>query len=149
DQFKRSALVRTQGDVFRLGIFSDVQMDFAPAESTDVDINVKVTEKQVGTASAGAGYTSEAGLTRFLEPGPTNVLGTAQAPQHHLERGGKTSNYLLSFTEPWFHDTPTLLGFSAYNSSIDRDFYQEKRVGASGQIGRPLKRPDYSHVSFG
>jgi len=149
DQFRRSSLIRTQGDVFRLGIFSDVQMDFAPAESSDVDINVKVAEKQVGTASAGAGYTSEAGLTGFLELGHTNVLGNDQALQLHLERGGKTSNYLLSFTEPWFHDTPTLLGFSGFNSMIDRDFYQEKRVGASGQIGRPLKRPDFSHLTFG
>ena len=149
ERFRRSALVRTQGDVFRLGIFSDVQMDFAPAESTDVDINVKVTEKQVGTASAGAGYTSESGLTGFLELGHNNVLGNAQALSLHLERGGRTSNYFLSFTEPWFHDTPTLLGFSAFNSSIDRDFYKEKKVGASGQIGRPLPHPDYSHLSLG
>jgi outer membrane protein insertion porin family len=148
DRFRRSALVRTQGDVFRLGIFNDVQMDFTPAESTDVDINVKVTEKQVGTASAGAGYTSEAGLTGFLELGHNNVLGNQQSLSLHLERGGHTSNYFLSFTEPWFHDTPTLLGFSAFNSSIVRDFYREKRVGASGQIGRPLRVPDFSHVAF-
>jgi outer membrane protein insertion porin family len=148
DQFKRSSLVRTQEDVFRLGIFEDVQMDFTPAESTDVDINVKVKEKQVGTASAGAGYTSEAGLTGFLELGHNNVLGNAQSLQLHLERGSKRSDYFLSFTEPWFHDTPTLLGFSAFNSAIDRDFYQEKRVGASGQIGRPLRKPDYSRIQF-
>src|SRR5262245_58416523 len=36
DRFQRSTLVRTQGDVFRLGLFEDVQIDFAPAESTDV-----------------------------------------------------------------------------------------------------------------
>ena len=149
DQFRRSTLTRSQGDIFRLGIFEDVSMDFAAAESTDIDINVKVKEKQVGTASAGAGYTSEAGLTGFLELGHNNVMGNGQALQLHLERGGKRSDYFLSFTEPWFHDTPTLLGFTAFNSSIDRDFFREKRVGASGQIGRPLRKPDYSHVSFG
>ena len=149
DQFKRSALIRTQGDVMRLGIFNDVQMDFSPAESTDVDINVKVSEKQVGTASAGAGYTSEAGLTGFIELGHTNVLGNAQSLQLHLERGGRTSDYLLSFTEPWFHDTPTLLGFTAFNSALTRDFYREHHIGASGTIGRPLRTPDFSHVTFG
>ncbi|MBI1799649.1 MAG: outer membrane protein assembly factor BamA [Candidatus Eisenbacteria bacterium] len=148
DQFRRSALVRTQGDVFRLGIFEDVQMDFSPAESTDVDINVKVKEKQVGTASAGAGYTSQSGLTGFLELGHSNVLGNAQALQLHLERGARTSDYFVNFTEPWFHDTPTLLGFSVFKSALVRDFYHEKHLGGSAQIGRPLRHPDFSHVTF-
>jgi outer membrane protein insertion porin family len=147
DRFRRSALERSRGDLMRLGIFSDVGMDFSAAESSDVDVNVKVVEKQVGTASAGAGYTSEAGLTGFIELGHNNVLGNGQALQLHLERGSTTSNYNLSFTEPWFHDTPTLLGFSLYSSSIDRDYFREARTGASVQIGRPLRWPDYSHLS--
>ncbi len=147
DRFKRSALVRTQGDIFRLGIFEDVQVDFAPADSTDVDINLKVKEKQVGTASAGAGYTSESGLTGFLELGHNNVLGNGQSLQLHLERGGKREDYFLSFTEPWFRDTPTLLGYSVFNTVRERDVYSEKRVGGSARIGRPLPWPDYSRGS--
>jgi outer membrane protein insertion porin family len=148
DRFKRSALVRTQGDIFRLGLFEDVQIDFSPADSTDVDINLRVKEKQVGTASAGAGYTSESGVTGFLELGHNNVLGNGQSLQLHLERGGHLSNYSISFTEPWFRDTPTLLGFSAYNTNRERDLYTEKRAGGSGRIGRPLPWPDYSRISL-
>src|SRR5204863_247491 len=116
DRFRRSALVRTQGDIYRLGLFEDVQVDFTPADSTDVDVNLKVKEKQVGTASAGAGYTSENGLTGFLELGHNNVLGNGQSLNIHLERGGKRSDYDLSFTEPWFRGTPTLLGFTVFNT---------------------------------
>jgi outer membrane protein insertion porin family len=148
DRFRRSALVRTQGDIFRLGLFEDVQVDFTPTDSTDVDINLKVKEKQVGTASAGAGYTSQSGLTGFLELGHNNVLGNGQSLNLHLERGGKRSDYLLSFTEPWFRDTPTLLGTSIFRTSRDLDLYTEKRVGGSGRIGRPLPWPDYSHGSL-
>lgn len=152
DRFKRSTLVRTQGDIMRLGLFEDCQIDFAPAESTDVDINLKVKEKQVGTASAGAGYTSASGLTGFLELGHNNVLGNGQSLQLHLERGGKRSDYYLSFTEPWFRDTPTLLGFSVYNTSTETNISSgletgsdaEVRRGASVRIGRPLPWPDYS-----
>lgn len=146
--FRRSALVRTQGDIFRLGLFEDVQIDFTPADSTDVDINLRVKEKQVGTASAGAGYTSESGLTGFLELGHNNVLGNAQSLQLHLERGGKRSNYFLSFTEPWFRDTPTLLGFSVFNNERQLDLYTEKRVGGSARVGRPLPWVDYTHGSL-
>jgi outer membrane protein insertion porin family len=154
DRFKRSALVRTQGDIFRLGLFEDVQIDFAPAESSDVDINLKVKEKQVGTASAGAGYTSESGITGFLELGHNNVLGNGQSLSLHLERGGRRSDYYLSFTEPWFRDTPTLLGFSAFNTERERatgedvSDYTEKRIGGSVRVGRPLPWPDYSRGSL-
>ncbi|HTK30569.1 MAG TPA: outer membrane protein assembly factor BamA [Candidatus Saccharimonadaceae bacterium] len=148
DRFRRSALMRTQQDVFRLGIFEDVNMDFTPADSSDVDINIKLKEKQVGTASAGAGYTNEGGLTGFLELGHNNVLGNAQSVQLHLERGGKREDYLLSFTEPWFRDTPTLLGFSGFNSTRDLDLYTEKRVGGSARIGRPFAWPDHSRGSL-
>ena len=148
DLFHRSAMVRSQGDVMRLGIFNEVTPDFTPAESTDVDLVFKITEKQVGTASAGAGFTNEAGLTGFLEIGHNNVLGNNQQLALHLERGGKRSNYTLSFTEPWFHDSPTLLGFSAYNTFSVLDQYDQWRRGISGRIGRPLPWPDYSRGSI-
>jgi outer membrane protein insertion porin family len=148
DRFRRSTLVRTQGDIFRLGLFEDVQIDFSPADSTDVDIRLKLKEKQVGTASAGAGYTSESGLTGFLELGHNNVLGNGQSLALHLERGGRREDYSVSFTEPWFRDTPTLLGFSLFNSSRDRDLFEERRRGGAGRIGRPLPWPDYSRGSI-
>ena len=144
DRFRRSALMRTRDDLMRLGIFEDVQPDLGAGDSTDVDIILKVKEKQVGTASAGAGYTGESGLTGFLELAHNNVLGNAQSLSLHLERGAKLSNYFLSFTEPWFHDTPTLLGYSLYDNSIQRDFYTEYRKGISAKIGRPLPWPDFS-----
>ena len=148
DLFRRSSLVRSQGDVMRLGIFNEVIPDFTAAESTDVDLVFKITEKQVGTASAGAGYTNETGLTGFLEIGHNNVLGNGQQLSLHLERGGKrVQDYQISFTEPWFHDSPTLLGFSAYNTFRALQDFGQKRRGLSGRIGRPLPWPDYSRGS--
>ncbi len=148
DLFKRSTIVRSRDDLMRLGIFEDVQPDVSPAESTDVDVVLRVKEKQVGTASAGAGYTGDTGVTGFLELAHNNVLGNAQSLSLHLERGGKREDYFLSFTEPWFRDTPTLLGFSVFNTRTERDLYEEKRVGGSVRLGRPLPWPDYSRGSI-
>ncbi|NOT33960.1 MAG: outer membrane protein assembly factor BamA [Candidatus Eisenbacteria bacterium] len=144
DRFKRSALVRSQGDLMRLGFFENVDIDFQPADSTDVDLTLRVKEKSVGTASAGASYTGETGFTFFVELGHNNVLGNGQALQLHLERGAEREDYYLSFTEPWFRGSPTLLGISVFNSQRARDIYDEKRVGASVRLGRPLPWPDYS-----
>ena len=148
DRFRRSALIRSQGDIMRLGLFEEAIPDFSPAESTDVDLVFRVKEKQVGTASAGAGFTNESGLTGFLEIGHSNVLGNGQNLALHLERGGKREDYSLSFTEPWFHDSPTLLGFSAYNSFRQLTEFDQRRRGGSVRIGRPLPWPDYSRGSL-
>lgn len=149
DRFKRSALVRTQDELSRLGLFDEVVPDFAPAESTDVDITIRVKEKQVGTASAGAGYTGTYGFTGFVELGHSNVLGNGQTLALHLERGSLRNNYSLSFTEPWFRDTPTLLGISAFDMATEYDLYKEGRRGGSARIGRPLPWPDFSRGTIG
>lgn len=149
DRFRRSALVRTQGDLMRLGFFESVDLDFTPAESTDVDITLRVKEKAVGTASAGAAYTGTTGLTGFIDIGHNNVLGNGQQIALHLERGSRRSDYSLSFTEPWFRDTPTLLGYSIFNTQQTLDLYEQRRVGGSVRIGRPIRWPDFSRVSFG
>ncbi|HEV2104473.1 MAG TPA: outer membrane protein assembly factor BamA [Candidatus Eisenbacteria bacterium] len=148
DLFRRSALVRSQEDLNRLGIFEEVTPDFTPAESSDVDLVFRVKEKQVGTASAGAGYTNETGLTGFIEIGHSNVLGNGQSLALHLERGSQKEDYELSFTEPWFHDTPTLLGYSAYSTFSQLLEFDQRRRGVSGRIGRPLPWPDYSRGSL-
>ncbi|MFN8588099.1 MAG: outer membrane protein assembly factor BamA [Candidatus Eisenbacteria bacterium] len=152
DRFRRSALIRSQGDLMRLQLFEEVMPDISPAESTDVDVVFRVKEKQVGTASAGAGYTGEAGLTGFLELGHTNVLGNGQSLALHLERGGRSDrrreDYSLSFTEPWFKDSPTLLGYSLYSTTRELLEYDQRRRGASARIGRPLPWPDYSRGSL-
>lgn len=152
DRFRRSALIRSQGDLMRLQLFEEVMPDISPAESTDVDVIFRVKEKQVGTASAGAGYTGDAGLTGFLELGHTNVLGNGQSLSLHLERGGRSDrrreDYSLSFTEPWFKDSPTLLGYSIYSTTRELLEYDQRRRGASARIGRPLPWPDYSRGSM-
>ena len=149
DRFQRSALVRSQADLMRLGFFEEVVPDFEPADSTDVDIVFRVKEKSVGTASAGAGYTGESGLTGFIELGHNNVLGKGQSLQLHLERGAKRSDYSINFTEPWFRDTPTLLGVSAFSFQRELDLYRENRRGGSVRVGRPLPKIAYSRGSIG
>jgi outer membrane protein insertion porin family len=154
DLFRRSALIRTQQDVFRLGFFNDVQVDFKPADSTDVDLYLKVVEKETGTASAGAGYSSEGGLTGFIQLGHNNLFGSGSSISIALERGARRSTYNVSYTDPWFRDSRTTLGFSLFNQSQETSVtgsgtsltYNDKRLGGSLRVGRPLRAIDrYLH----
>lgn len=145
DVFRRSALMRTQRDIFGLGFFQDVNVDYEPSgDSADINLTLKVQEKQTGTASAGAGFSSQSGLTGFLELGHNNLFGNGQSINIRLERGGKRNDFQLSFTEPWFHDTPLTIGFDIFNTRRNLDFYDRKDVGGGIRLGRPLRWPDYT-----
>ena len=145
DVFRRSTLIRTQRDIFALGFFQDVQVDYAPTgDSADINLTLRVQEKQTGTASAGAGFASSTGLTGFLELGHNNLFGNGQSINLHLERGGKRSSFELSFTDPWFRDTPLTVGFSLFNMEREYDVYDRRDVGGGVRFGRPIPWPDYA-----
>ena len=145
DTFRRSTLMRTQRDIFGLGFFQDVNVDYEPTgDSSDINLTLKVQEKQTGTASAGAGYSSQSGLTGFVELGHNNLFGNGQSVNIRLERGAKRNDLELSYTEPWFRDTPVSIGGDIFNTSRDLDFYTRKDVGGSIRVGRPLRWPDYT-----
>jgi len=146
-RFDRALLIRSQRELFQLGFFQDVQVDFRPIpNSFDVDLVLNVEEKAVGTASAGAGFSSQGGLTGFLELGHPNVFGNGQAVNLRLEKGAKTSNFDLSFTEPWFLGTPTTLGIDIFRSNYIRDIYQVLRTGGAVRYGRPFPGLSYTRM---
>lgn len=145
DVFRRSSLIRTQRDIFGLGFFQDVNVDYEPTgDSADIKLTLKVQEKQTGTASAGAGFASSTGLTGFIELGHNNLFGNGQSVNLHLERGGKRSSYEIAFTDPWFRDSPLTLGFSLFNTERELDVYNRKDVGGGIRLGRPMPWPDYT-----
>ncbi len=149
DVFSRSSFLRSQREIMALGFFEDVQIAFEPTGGEgDLDVTFDVKEKQVGTAVAGAGFSSDVGLTGFVELGHNNLFGKGQSVTLRLERGSRRNNVEVSFTEPWFRDTPTLLGVDLFSMSRERDIFDEKRTGGAIRVGRRLKWPDYTRVSL-
>ncbi len=144
--FTRSSLLRSQREVYALGFFEDVIIDYQVEEPPDIDLIFQVKEKQTGTATGGVGFTSDTGLTGFVELGHNNLFGNGQSVTLHLERGKRRSNYQLSFTEPWFRDTPTSLGIDLFNLERKRDVYDDVRKGGGVRVGRPLPWIDYSRL---
>jgi outer membrane protein insertion porin family len=158
---RRGQLLRSQRDVFATGFFEDVQVEFAPAEKPDeVDITFRVKEKSSVVATAGAGYSSQVGLTGFVEFGHNNLFGRGQSVSIKLEHGGRRDYYDLSFTEPWLFGRNISTGFDLYRTEAYReiyvaegvtDNYWQRRIGGGVRLGFPwpLRFPDYSRLAFG
>ncbi len=146
DLFRRNLLVRSNRMLQQLGYFSNVEVNSKPVPgSNDIDLTLNVEEKQVGTASAGFGFSSSVGLTGFMELGHTNLFGNGQSLNLRMERGSQRNNAELSFTEPWFLGTPTSTGIDLFSTNRiyqGPDLNLEiRQVGGAIRVGRPLPIP--------
>lgn len=149
DLFRRSALMRSIRNVYYLNYFADVVPDFRAIEgSPDVDMVIDVDEKPTGKFGIGANYSAADGFSGYLEVAETNFLGHGQNLGATYEFSSTIQNIKLSFTEPWFRDTPLTLGGELYHTTSDYTEYDRRRTGGSVLVGRPLPWVDFTSASI-
>jgi outer membrane protein insertion porin family len=149
DLFRRSDLMRSLRNVYYLNYFNDVIPDFRAIEdSPDVDMILEVDEKTTGKFGIGANYSATDGFSGYLEVAETNFLGRGQNLGATYEFSKTIQNVTLSFTEPWFRDTPLTLGGELYHTTNNYSEYDRKRTGGSIVVGRPLPWIDFTSASI-
>jgi len=144
DVFSRQALVRSQRDIFVLNYFADVRPDVEPISDEYVDISIEVEEKSTDTANMSAGFSERDKLIGSIGVTMNNFFGNGQILSFDWNFGRAFRSFALSFTEPWFLDTPTLVGLSFYDTKRDDRYtgYNQRSQGASVRLGRRLRWPD-------
>ncbi|RMH67796.1 MAG: hypothetical protein D6676_01110 [Cyanobacteria bacterium J003] len=105
--------------LFELGPFEDVQVALEPGQDPrKVNLILNIKERNTGSVSAGAGYSSAAGLFGTVAFQQNNLFGrnwkfSAEA------QGGTEGEFLfdVSFTDPWIKGDPyrTSYTVSAFN----------------------------------
>jgi len=147
--FRRSLLMRSLRDVTYLNYFSNVVPDYKVLENGDIDLIIEVEEKPTGQINFGAGYSETDKLVGTIGLGTPNLFGNGQSLQLNWDFGKRRNSIQLSFTEPWFRNTPTSVGFDIYN--LNRKWYDdftELRRGVSMRLGRRLTWPDNYFTIF-
>ncbi len=144
DTFSREALVRSQREIFVLNYFGDVRPDVQPINDDEVDILLEVEEKSTDTANMSAGFSERDKLIGSIGVTMNNFLGNGQTVSFDWNFGRAFRSFQVSFTEPWFLDTPTLVGVSLFDTKRDRRFigYDQRSQGGSVRLGRRLRWPD-------
>ncbi len=141
--FHRSLLMRSLRDVMALNFFTNVVPEVQNLPNGDVDIIIKVEEKQTGQLNAGAGFSARDRLVGTFGMGIPNFRGNGQAVNFNIEFGGRRNSKQISFTEPWMFGRPTLVGADIFQ--LNRQFisvYTEGRRGGSVRLGKRLRWPD-------
>lgn len=139
DLFRRSALINSRNALLRLGFFESVQ--FEPGErdtNGDLDISFIVKEKVTGQFQVGTTYSAVDKFTGYIQVAQPNLFGKAQVTNITYEFGKYRQNIEFSFTEPWFKDTPTSVGFDVFNTSRIREYREETRRGGGIRLAKPV-----------
>lgn len=149
DIFRRSAVIRSQREIYQLGFFQDVQLkDESVRGTNDINLTFDVVEKETGEASLGAGFSSQNGATGFIRLGESNLFGNGQRANILWEFGGLTQ-VELSFTEPWLFGSRTTAGADLAIIRRNLDTFFDHRRGGGVRLGRPIPWLDYSRIDWG
>ena len=149
ERFRRSAVIRSQREIFNLGFFEDIGIDTGePDSSGNIDLIYHIKEKEgVGTIGAGMAYSAQDKLTGYLELTHPNLFGRGQRIYTKLEIGGRLTNFQIGFVEPWLLDTRTTLGIDLYYTNRLWDFYTKRDIGFSSRVSFPFYL-DYTRFSY-
>jgi len=150
DKFSNTRIQNSIRDVFQTGFFEDIQPDIRPVQNGDVDMVMKVKEKQTGQFMFGMAYSAESSASGFIQVAETNFRGKGQNIGVTWQFGSRRRYVDLSFTEPWFLGTPTLVGadiFDRYQYNYD-DFYESRIRGFSVRLGRRIPGTRFSRIGL-
>lgn len=152
DYFSRSAIFRSIRELATLNYFNPEAIRPEPSLVNDTTVNVSysVEERSSDTFNASVGYSGTFGATgafgltfnNFNIAAPLSG-GAGQILNFEWQFGeaSRFRIFSLSFTEPWFMDTPTSIGFSLYDERQQYNF-DLRRTGASINLGRRFAWPD-------
>lgn len=139
DLYNRSNLSASYMKLNRLRYFEEInfQTEKGPREDL-MDINVQVKEQPTGMFSIGAGYSAEDKAVIMTQIAQRNLFGRGQTLSLNAYVGGRTTNYEISFTEPWLFDIPLWSKFDVWNMAKEYDSYDLDTQGFQVTLGYPL-----------
>ena len=153
DKFNSAKLERSVRDLMILNYFSNIVPDvkLIPDDSKNVNLKVDVEEKSTDMANMSAGYSQRDGLIGSIGLTFNNFSlahplsgGDGQRLVIDWQFGRIYRSFSISFTEPWLFDTPTLGGFSLFNTRTGGGYYPWTRrdQGLTLRLGRRFRWPD-------
>jgi outer membrane protein insertion porin family len=123
----------------QLGFFEQIEekdYQVKPDDKTGlVDIDVTIKEKSQQSIGFTGGVSGISGSFIGLNYSTNNFLGRGNSLDLSVTKGTRQTNYLVSFTEPYFLDTKWGMRFEIYNTRYRYDTYNT--YGLSDNNGDP------------
>ena len=138
DAFNAAKIRASRRNVENLNYFSkvDIQTEPNPNDDSKADINVIVEEKSTGAFNVGVGYSTVNGALFRAGIAENNFQGKGQKLSADVAVSQRTSEYDLSFTEPYFMGRRLSAGIDLFRTEED---YQDEGSYDSESTGGRLR----------
>ncbi|MCA9735111.1 MAG: outer membrane protein assembly factor BamA [Deferribacteres bacterium] len=142
--FSKALLMRSQREVWVLNYFANVNPTIETVDDENIDISIEVEERGTSTANMSAGWSERDKIIGSIGVNMNNFAGGGQQVGFDWNFGRYYRSFQINFTEPWLMDTPTLAGFSIYDTERSPTYagYRQESRGASLRLGRRFQWPD-------
>ncbi len=145
--FSARRLRKSREALQRLGFFQEVNITTRRAAAEDrMNVVVAVKEAQTGAFSAGAGFSSADALLFNVRIQENNLFGRGHRVVANADVGSIRRNIVLSFTEPYFRDTPLTVGVDVFDWRLEFDDFARSGRGASTQVTYPVTALGYDRL---
>jgi outer membrane protein insertion porin family len=152
DKILRREIPLQEGDLFtlqkmetarrrlvNLGYFETVNVSTAPgSDKTKIIVNVDVVERPTGLFSIGGGFSSVDSFLGTIDLAQRNFLGRGWEAAVRLRLGARTTQGIISFTEPWLFDRPLSAGFDLFDTRRDFTEYNYESLGTNLRLSHPF-----------
>jgi len=138
DAFNVSNMRRSERQIRNLGFFKSVRVTNSEGSAPDrTIIQVAVEEQPTGEISFGIGYSSVDAVIGDVGIRERNLLGRGQDLRFGVSGSASSTEYDISFTEPYFLERDVSAGFDLFR--VEREYeessYDEARTGGSLRSG--------------
>jgi outer membrane protein insertion porin family len=148
--YNGKGLKRGVRNLYRLDYFEEVKVNTLQGSSDDkMVLKIDVVEKPTGAFTFGGGYSSVENAFVMVSTSQRNLFGRGQTLEVTAELGGRTTQYNLSFTEPWLFDIPLSAGFRIFKLDRDYDEYDKESFGGSVWSSYPVFDYTRATVQYG
>ena len=154
--YSQAAIDRSKVRLQRLGFFKKVEITTPRVPGTDdqVDVDVKVEETSSGSFTFGLGYSQVYGIVLSTSVSQNNFLGTGDRASITLSKSDFSTNYQLSYYQPYLTPDGVGLGYNLSYSKLNQQQanlanYLSNTGAFSTYVGLPVSETDTLNLQLG
>ena len=100
--FNPSLLTKTRQRLYKVGLFTDVDVDAIEKEGDVKNVHIRVKEAKAGVVEFGVGYGDYERFKGSFDISYRNLFGMNRQLSFRTEISSLEQRYIVNYTEPWF-----------------------------------------------
>jgi outer membrane protein assembly complex protein YaeT len=127
-------------NMMRTGLFKTLRIASKPLPSGEVELDMEVEEAMAKEIGFSLGYGTFDGAIVGLHLADRDLFGSGRPVSATFEYSTRLLKGELTYTDPWFLDTPNSLKLRVYALNQDWDGYSKAEFGFRGELSRKLTK---------